>query len=494
MNPHKHSPCFCPDSAGFRNINYNQLDALLNINGLQSRDNPYTTEEAHQQFMAIYHTIFIKEKAIFSGIPEKRTNGVHACDFSNDIMTSEDSHNIGFYLNRMKTPRKLHFGSPEFIGKLQGLIKTLTKIPILRTEDEHEAVYKTMKIIPDISAQLSEAEMRELSKTVIREYWVKGSTVDGSNGFYAILKGSVKPQAKQYKKMIGDDLISASILNFAITETKISWSLPPEESLVVGCCFGTLVPLPGKRQHGMLTVVTEDNCDFLKIPSVDYLRIKEETAKHEQLAKEELIRVSPYYQTWPMVFIFQLTAQLKWKKFPVDHVFMKGGEISQYVGFIKSGCCSAYRIIPALVKRPLGKMIKQMRQVLIGQLNPKESFGEMSILLHIPATYTLKAATPVELGLINASDILNLDPVIQMLLLQTVKPSFENFTYDDLKLAYIKKQMEKEWKHKKDMILKDILFYNGIQPGIGKWLHKKRNFDKNEKKHQEHSNVVKRPM
>ncbi|KAJ7338974.1 hypothetical protein JRQ81_012876, partial [Phrynocephalus forsythii] len=360
--------------------------------------------------------------------------------------------------------------------------------PILRTADEHETVYKIMKTIPDINEQLSDAEMKELSTTVIREYWVKGSRVDGSKGFYAILKGSVKPQTKHYKKMVGEDLVSASIPCSATSETKISWSLPPEASLGVGYCFGTLLPLPGKQQHNTLTVVTEDNCDFLKIPSVDYLRIKEETAKREQLAKEELIRFSPYYQNWPMVFIFQLSAQLKWKKFPVNHVLMKGGEISQYIGFIKSGHCNAYRIIPALVKRPLGKMIKQMRHVLIGQLNPKESFGEMSILLQSPATYTLKAATPVELGLIDASDVLNLDPMIQMLLLQTVKPSFENITHDDLKLAYIKKEMEKEWKHKKDMILKEVLFYNGIMPGVGKWVHK------NEKKHQEHPNVVKTHM
>ncbi|KAJ7338973.1 hypothetical protein JRQ81_012875, partial [Phrynocephalus forsythii] len=112
---------------GFQKVNYDQLDALLNISGLQSRCNPHTTKEAHQQFMAISHTLFVKEKAILPGIPEKRTNGVHACGFNNDIMTSEDSHNIGFYLNRMKIPHKLHFGSPEFIEKLQDLIKILKK-------------------------------------------------------------------------------------------------------------------------------------------------------------------------------------------------------------------------------------------------------------------------------------------------------------------------------------------------------------------------------
>ncbi|KAM6458341.1 cyclic nucleotide-binding domain-containing protein 1 [Liasis olivaceus] len=239
-------------------------------------------------------------------------------------------------------------------------------------------------------------------------------------------------------------------------------------------------------KHEVLTVLTEENCDFLKIPSINYLKVKEialllllsktetvfqKITKRQQQAKEEVIHGSPYYQNWPLVFIFKLTAQLKWRKFPIDHVLMKEGEISKYVGFIKSGCCNAYRIIPALVKRPLGKMVKQMRQVLIGQLCQKQSFGEVSILLQTPSTYTLKAATPVELGLIDATDVLALDPVIQMLLLQIVQPSFENITFDDLKFKYVKDETEKEWRHKKEMILQDTLFYNGIRPGVGKWAH-----------------------
>ncbi|KAG8133751.1 hypothetical protein E2320_011517, partial [Naja naja] len=85
---------------------------------------------------------------------------------------------------------------------------------------------------------------------------------------------------------------------------------------------------------------------------------------------------------------------------------MEEGVISKYVGFIKSGHCNAYRIIPALVKRPLKKMVKQMRQVFIGQLHLNQSFGETSVLLQTPSTYTLKAATPIELGVINATDVL----------------------------------------------------------------------------------------
>ncbi|KAF7246408.1 Cyclic nucleotide-binding domain-containing protein 1, partial [Varanus komodoensis] len=327
--------------------------------------------------------------------------------------------------------------------------------PILRSYEEHEAVYRTMKLIPDISEQLSDAEMRQLSTTVIREYWVKGSTVDASQGLYAILKGSARPQSKFYKKMVGGNFVLAHRQSSTTSASRLSRSslcsimesmvecnsvcMPLFWKLRIGCCFGTLEPLPAGMQQDVLTVVTDDNCDFLKIPSTDYLRVKahgilehetvfQDIAKREHLAKEELICGSPFYQDWPMVFIFQLTAHLKWRKFPVDHVIMKGGEISTYVGFIKSGCCNAYQTIPALVKRPLGKMIKCIRRVLIGELHPRESFGEISILLQVPSAYMLKAATPVELGIIEAADILDLDPVIQILLLQSVKPTFENIT------------------------------------------------------------------
>ncbi|XP_058031080.1 cyclic nucleotide-binding domain-containing protein 1 [Ahaetulla prasina] len=392
----------------FQKLNYDQLDALLSIDSLQSKENLCSTEEAHQKFMKIYPKIFIKKKPILPGIPEKRTLGVHSCNFCPNAITAEGLHNIHFYLNKMKSPDRLQPSFPKSRECVQNLIKILKKIPILRTEKEHETVYKIMKVIPDINEQLSEEEIKEISKAVLREYWVKESTVDASQGFYIILRGSVKPQTKYYKRLIGGNFISVPPQVTSVVESVVAWQLPRKDSFGVGCCFGTLVPLPLKMKHDVLTVLTEENCDFIKIPSINYLRVKEDIAKHEQQAKEQVIRGSPFYQNWPMIFIFKLTAQLKWRKFPTDYVFMEEGEISKYVGFIKSGHGNAYRIIPALVKRPLGKMVKQMRQVFIGQLHRHQSFGETSVLLQTPSTYTLKAATPVELGVINATDVLEL--------------------------------------------------------------------------------------
>ncbi|XP_077208092.1 cyclic nucleotide-binding domain-containing protein 1 isoform X2 [Paroedura picta] len=432
--------------------------------------------------MKLYPKIFIERKPILPGIPTKRTKGVHNCEFENINEFGEDSHNITLYLNKIKIPQAVHFGSPVYKEKMIILSKILKKIPVLRSPEEHETVYRTLKLIPDINSQLSDEELRELMTCIVREYWVKGSTVDGSQGFYAILRGSARPQTKYYKKLLGRNFVSSSFLLCPRNAAMISYS-SSQTLLGVGSCFGTLIPLPTRLQLDALTIITEENCDILKIASTEYLRVKEELAKREKLAKEELIRGSPFYQNWPLVFIFQLTAHLKWKKFLKGHVLTKVGEISKYVGFIKSGYCNAFRTIPALVKLPLGKMTKQMKQVLIGKLHPKQSFGEVSILFQIPSTYTLKAATPVELGLIEASDISDLDPDIRMLLLQTVKPSFENITKDNLKFDYIKKKIEAEWKNTKDMAVNDVLLHSGIIPGFGKWVHEHVRFEKCEKEH-----------
>ncbi|XP_053251695.1 cyclic nucleotide-binding domain-containing protein 1 isoform X1 [Podarcis raffonei] len=471
---------------GLKKVNYDQLDALLSIKGLQRWDNPYTTEDAHRKFLETYPKIFIKEKAILPGIPEKRTKGLHSCELGKGTVPSKGSHNISIYLNLIKKCQKLRSDSPEFVEKLNILIKILRKIPIRRSSEEHEIVHKTMKIITGISDQLSDAELKQLSKTVTREYWMKGSTVDASQEFYTVLRGSFQPLTKYYKRTIAGDFVSATAESGGSAKEPQSTS---QTLFGIGSCFGTLEPLPPKMHHNVLTIVTEENCDFLKISSTDYLRVKEEVAKREKLAKEELIHACPCYRHWPMVFIFQLAAQLKWRKFPADHVLMKAGELSEYVGFIKSGSCNAYRIIPALVKRPLGKMMKQMKQVLIGQLHPKDSFGEVSVLYQTPSTYTLKAGTPVELGIIDAADIHGLAPEIQLLFEQTVRPSFENVTFDDLKFKYIRKETEKEWEHTKDIILKDALFYNGVCPGVGKWIHKHLVSNWGEKKNQEDAHV-----
>ncbi|XP_034615474.1 cyclic nucleotide-binding domain-containing protein 1 [Trachemys scripta elegans] len=400
-----------------KRVNYDQLDALCSISGLQNRKTPHTTEEAHQKFMKLYPKVFYQEKTVLPGIPP-----------------------------------------------------TLSKSPILRSVKEHNTVYEMMKLIPDIRAQLSNEELKELSMCTIKEYWAKGSTVVGNQGFYAILKGSARPQARCYKRMLGEDFDSSCVA-MSPTSQATMFGFSGRTMLIRGSCFGTLETAPPKLPHILLSIITEENCEILKISSTDYLRIKEEIAKRERIAKEELIHGCPYYRDWPLLYVFQLMSHLKWRQFPAGYVLLKGGEISTFVGFIKSGYCNVYRETEALVKLPLGKMVKQTRQVLVGQLHEKQSFGEVSILLQTPFTCRVITATDVKLGIIDASAILGLDMVIQMLLLQTAEPTFYNITQDEINFEYINKEKHKEWQSVKNKVVQDILFHNGIIPGLGKWTH-----------------------
>nr|XP_048693199.1 cyclic nucleotide-binding domain-containing protein 1 [Caretta caretta] len=453
-----------------KRVNYDQLDALCSISGLQNRKNPHTTEEAHQKFMKLYPKIFYREKTVLPGIPPTLSKRVLSSESVGGSKVDEMSHDIGIYVQKIKNPKKVWRESPEFKEKMNMLIRILRKIPILRSIKEHNTVYETMKLIPDIRAQLSEEELKELSMCTIKEYWAKGSTVVGNQGFYAILKGSARPQARCYKRMLGEDFDSLCVaMSTASQDTMFGFS--GRTMLIRGSCFGTLETAPPKLPHILLSIITEENCEILKISSTDYLRIKEEIAKREQIAKEKLIHGCPYYRSWPVLYVFHLMSHLKWRQFPAGYVLLKGGEISTFVGFIKSGYCNVYRETEALVKLPLGKMVKQIRQVLVGQLHEQQSFGEVSILLQTPFTCRVVTATDVKLGIIDASAILGLDMVIQMLLLQTAEPTFDNIMQDEINFEYINKEKQKEWQRVKNKVVQDILFHNGIIPGLGKWTH-----------------------
>ncbi|XP_060100313.1 cyclic nucleotide-binding domain-containing protein 1-like [Heteronotia binoei] len=229
---------------------------LPSLRPLQGRrKNEYTTEEAHRKFMKLYPKIFIKRKPIFPGIPTKRTKGVHNCEFDHVNEFGEDSHNITLYLNKIKIPQAVHFGSPEYIEKMIILSKILKKIPVLRSPEEHETVYKTLKLIPDINEQLSDEEMRELMACIVREYWVKGSTVDGSQGFYAILRGSAKPQTKFYKKLLGGNFISSSVLLCPQSSSRLS--LSPSQTLE--STDSREMPGPSQDVSGNKDSVPKDN-------------------------------------------------------------------------------------------------------------------------------------------------------------------------------------------------------------------------------------------
>ncbi|KAG5205095.1 hypothetical protein JEQ12_019540 [Ovis aries] len=64
-----------------------------------------------------------------------------------------------------------------------------TELPIHRTPFEHNIVWKMLKTIPDLTSQLLDEHLKILSKNVISETWIKGSTGEcGLEEYILILK------------------------------------------------------------------------------------------------------------------------------------------------------------------------------------------------------------------------------------------------------------------------------------------------------------------
>ncbi|XP_025910344.1 cyclic nucleotide-binding domain-containing protein 1 [Nothoprocta perdicaria] len=369
-------------------------------------NDPCIDEKAHQKFIELYPKVFYKEKTVLPRIPEAHLKRIPKPVNENQTV-DEKYHDIGSYLKKIRGIPRNEQESLQKREHVDMLIRILNKVPILRTAREHKIVYRMMKLIPDINVQLSDAELKELSMSTIKEHWEKGSTVVGNQGFYAILKGSVRPQGRLYKRMLGENFDSWAMETSPEPSHGSSSDLSDQELLVKGSCFGTLETLPSKLQKIQLSIITEEDCEILKIPCSEYLRVREDVAKRERSDKEELIRSCSYYHAWPQLYILQLAPHLQWRQFPAGHELVKAGEISSFIGFISSGFCNIYREVKALVELPQRKRVRRNKKVCMGQLHRNDSFGEVSILLQVPFTCTIVTATAVKLGIIDAAAVLD---------------------------------------------------------------------------------------
>ncbi|XP_077023263.1 cyclic nucleotide-binding domain-containing protein 1 isoform X4 [Tamandua tetradactyla] len=429
-----------------KHINYNQLNTLCHIRGLQYRKPTEDTGESQPQ-------------------------------------QPDDSHNIAVHVKKAHGDHTL-YGPKVFEEKLTEFLAILKKLPVHRTVCEHNAVCKMLQTVPDLTSQLSDEHLKALSTNVISETWVRGSTVVGNDGFYIILKGLARPRRKSQKNLTAENESAGSskpqCFNslFYSEDMKSSLlqdrypasrdSMPRQWST-----FGTLEVLPQTDAETLAaySVETEDDCEILKIPAKEYAKIKSEKIKLENIEKEQLIRKCPYYVEWPTLSIYELTAHIKWKKFPPRHVIVESGNIMSFVVYINSGYCDVYRSVVGLVKQQFNKVRKIRKLVYMGKLQEKESFGEISVLCQVPFTCTVITGKETEAAIIEDKDLFELDPVTKQLMLQTAKPTFGHLTDEDVKTEYLRKEQQKEWKDFKDKTIKNSLYYNGIVPGFGKWNH-----------------------
>ncbi|XP_076691886.1 cyclic nucleotide-binding domain-containing protein 1 [Callospermophilus lateralis] len=409
-----------------KNINYGQLDVLCRIRGKYGQWSSHSMLATHEAFMAQYPKIFLH-----------------------------------------KEPR------------LPKIFKPVEERPVERTAHEHNVVWKMLKTIPELTSQLKDEHLRTLSKNIISETWIKGSTVYGNDGFYIILKGQARPRIKVYKNLLEDTKSTTSLpshSSFIFDEdfpnSLLSGLYVPSHDIVRKRwgTFGSLKITP-EMELEIQSVVTEDNCEILKIPAKEYEKLKLEKVKSENLQKLKLIRKCPYYMEWPTLSIYVLIPLLQWKKFPPGHVIVKSGNIISFVAYIHSGSCNIYRSIIGLMKLQTNKVKKIRKLVYMGTLKKNESFGEISVLLQVPFPCTVIAGTEVEMAIIEDKDILELDQLTQQLMIQTAKTTFDHLTEEDVKNEYLKKTKQKEWKQFKDKTMKNCLIYNGIIPDFGKWNH-----------------------
>ncbi|XP_077023264.1 cyclic nucleotide-binding domain-containing protein 1 isoform X5 [Tamandua tetradactyla] len=420
-----------------KHINYNQLNTLCHIRGLQYSQSSCSILSAHNNFMKQYPKIFIHKKVRLPKLYKLEDKRKPTEDTGeSQPQQPDDSHNIAVHVKKAHGDHTL-YGPKVFEEKLTEFLAILKKLPVHRTVCEHNAVCKMLQTVPDLTSQLSDEHLKALSTNVISETWVRGSTVVGNDGFYIILKGLARPRRKSQKNLTA--------------ENESAGSSKPQ-------CFNSLF-------------YSEDMKSSLLQDRYPASRDSMEKIKLENIEKEQLIRKCPYYVEWPTLSIYELTAHIKWKKFPPRHVIVESGNIMSFVVYINSGYCDVYRSVVGLVKQQFNKVRKIRKLVYMGKLQEKESFGEISVLCQVPFTCTVITGKETEAAIIEDKDLFELDPVTKQLMLQTAKPTFGHLTDEDVKTEYLRKEQQKEWKDFKDKTIKNSLYYNGIVPGFGKWNH-----------------------
>ncbi|XP_038966884.1 cyclic nucleotide-binding domain-containing protein 1 isoform X7 [Rattus norvegicus] len=331
------------------------------------------------------------------------------------------------------------------------------KRPVYRTIHEHNFVWKMLKNIPALTSQLR---------------------MIGDDGLYIMLTGHARRRVKVFRSLIEEeDSIVSSIsresflFDVDLKDSTVVEFYVPSKKLTVKKwgVFGSLEVRPDMDECER-SIVTDDDCEILKIPTKEYEKLKLEKVKRENAQKLKLIRKCPFYEIWPTLSIYELVSLSTFKIFPPGHVLVESGDIISFVGFINSGYCNIYRNIVGLVDLSL-KVKKIKKLVYMGKLKERESFGEISILLQSPFTCTIITGREVEMAIIEDKDILALDPITKELMIQTAKPTFGHLTEEDVKNEYIKKVQEKEWKYFKNKTIQGIFQSKGVLPGFGKWEH-----------------------
>nr|XP_055038300.1 cyclic nucleotide-binding domain-containing protein 1 isoform X1 [Misgurnus anguillicaudatus]XP_055038301.1 cyclic nucleotide-binding domain-containing protein 1 isoform X1 [Misgurnus anguillicaudatus]XP_055038303.1 cyclic nucleotide-binding domain-containing protein 1 isoform X1 [Misgurnus anguillicaudatus]XP_055038304.1 cyclic nucleotide-binding domain-containing protein 1 isoform X1 [Misgurnus anguillicaudatus]XP_055038305.1 cyclic nucleotide-binding domain-containing protein 1 isoform X1 len=360
----------------------------------------------------------------------------------------------------IRTSMKLRFSesSHEFRRQPDGkltqeslishVIKALKKLPIERCQYEHHVIYKLLKGIHSVTSQLGSQELKQISTISTIETWDRGQVVFGHNGFYIVLMGSVKPYNRETLK----------------EEQKLP-------TIAAGGSFGSFGPVNSADGDAIIQcVLTLETCEILKISRFGYEKLKKDILAQDHSVKLTMIQSCQLYLHWPKPSISHLANVTQLKTFPANQVLVKEGKVCPFVVFIGYGECNVLQDVGSFVK-PMDKKGCKIKFVVVGKLGPKQSFGEVSILMDQPSPFTIITATEVHGGIIQAESLKELDAVTTSLILQTAQPISGKLSKEEVTKEFLTQEKMKKWELEKRKILSDAVFYNGVRPGNGKWTY-----------------------
>ena len=460
-------------------------------------------KERHDNLMKSFDSIFLAPVKAQPGIPNQPTKAFqlgHAhinrpksrfaayrskfvTEGNLDPPTQYDdrlSHDVRYYTTRRSKKRDgepeknedLVFDKERNIAILHNLMK---KLPFERTRKEQRKVYRLLRDMwpNELSALLKDTKakypvLKELaSVATLDSYHDAGLTVFGNTGLHMILRGNVYPQTLPCLRSEFD--AETTDFNDFPCPTPIL-RRKYVHKLGAGEWFGTLKKVEGREINSkVLTLITLEPTQFLKISIADYQRILTRIKQRIQNEKVTVVQSVSPYDKWPGMSIGKLAALIEWKSFAAGSVVMGEGEISPYIVFIRQGHCDVFRQVEAIKTLPNGRKRRVTKNVLMGQLGEGDALGEYSILEQKPFICTVVATTDLDVGVIFPQRLEELDPTIRTLLCQSVQPKFAYITDDDIHSNFIEQEMKDDWNQLKHKVLLQTINHCGIRPGYGKW-------------------------
>ncbi|XP_046366991.1 cyclic nucleotide-binding domain-containing protein 1-like [Haliotis rufescens] len=462
-------------------IDYDKLQELCSIDGMKNRDNNETSEEAHREFMANYHKMFVKppKKLGFPIHTEKRgenrgstlsvshkATGSESHEkkpIKKQLKTHVESHNVSDYLPLLHKERKSEDPVAIRAANIRTLRRILRKLPFERTAVDNDRVFSILRTFPFFAQCVPLNVLKELCVVAQLEIWKEDNfTIFGNSGLHMVLKGSVLPLTSPY-------------LNIHFSQMEFRSPTPIEdevdEKLEVGECFGTLVKIEDRSANTKVLSVNTDETpvELLKISVSDYNRVIEQIRQREHTEKLNVLLSGDQYGVWPRQPLIQVANLIEWMTYPPNTVVVSEGYKSPFIGFIKSGECHVLRQVEVLHTLHNGQKERKTKQVVMGRLKPSDSFAELSVLLDEPITCSIVTATDIELGIIKPERIEELDEVTIQLFKQSNTRTFGDLTKEDIQEEYIQQELKREWNEFKHSVVVDVINSRGIRPGYGRW-------------------------